>query len=149
MTTKEWAEKLNGREYGDEIDNVEAREAKADGVVIVFGASDDLMEFRGAIDDEIGACDGGTAFVSIDGLFGECACDEYERRKCKHLQAEKAKCRKVEAVWEPKDDSGKIFSSWEIRTDIPHETFDIMEEGELYCRGVVFYLGDAVPIVPC
>ena len=32
--------------------------------------------------------------------------------------------------------------SWSYLTDIPHKTFDIMEDGEIYCRGIVFSLDD-------
>jgi hypothetical protein len=37
--------------------------AKDNGLVIVFGASDDLVELRGAIHDEVGACDGVVFYV--------------------------------------------------------------------------------------
>jgi len=85
MTTKEWADKLNGREYGKEITRPEAQQAKEDGIVIVYGASDDLMEFEGAISDEIGAYGRGEARVTQAGLFQECECDDYEKRKCSLL----------------------------------------------------------------
>ena len=52
ITAKELAEKLNGRAYGDSFDDVK-QEAKESGLVIVYGASDDLMEFDGAIYDEV------------------------------------------------------------------------------------------------
>lgn len=51
MEARELAEKLNGRTYGDSFDDV-LEEAKQSGLVIVTGASDDLMEFNGAIYDE-------------------------------------------------------------------------------------------------
>ena len=44
---KEFANRLNGREYGQELTPAEAQRAKEAGIVVVFGASDDLMEFRG------------------------------------------------------------------------------------------------------
>ena len=53
ITAKELAEKLNGIAYGDSFDDVK-QEAKESGLVIVYGASDDLMEFDGAIYDEGG-----------------------------------------------------------------------------------------------
>lgn len=52
---------LNGREYGDEITREEEAMAKAHGLVVVFGYSDDNMEFCGAITDEVGCYDGGYA----------------------------------------------------------------------------------------
>ncbi len=32
--------------------------------------------------------------------------------------------------------------SWTFRTDIPHATFEVVEDGEPYCRGIVFALAD-------
>lgn len=56
---KKWATKLDGREIGEEITREEERVAEADGVVIVYGASDDLCEFAGAVSDEVYCNDGG------------------------------------------------------------------------------------------
>ena len=61
ITAKELAEKLNGRAYGDSFDDVK-QEAKESGLVIVYGASDDLMEFDGEIYDEGGCFDGGRVY---------------------------------------------------------------------------------------
>lgn len=69
MKKEELAAMLNGREYRNEITREEAAEAKAAGLVVVYGASDDLMEFEGAIRDELGCYDGGTAFVDKKGLL--------------------------------------------------------------------------------
>ena len=55
MILKEWAEKLNGREYCEELTREEEAQLKAEGYVAAFGASDDLLEFRGAIHNEAGA----------------------------------------------------------------------------------------------
>lgn len=55
MTAKELAEMLSGRKYGMEITSEEARAAKDAGLVVVYGYSDDNVEFRGAIDEEVGA----------------------------------------------------------------------------------------------
>lgn len=60
MTAAELAALLNGREYRKEMSRDEEQVAKAAGLVVVFGASDDLMELRGAISDEVGCYDGGT-----------------------------------------------------------------------------------------
>jgi hypothetical protein len=48
--------------------------------------------------------------------------------------------QKIKAIWAPKDDNEKVFASWLIETEIPHENFNIMEDGELFCRGVVFHV---------
>lgn len=111
---KEFAEKLNGRQYLNELTKELEAYAKENGIVIVYGQSDDLMEVRGAIDEEFGCYDGGMFYLGF---------------------------AKVEAVWCPK---GTDYS-WGYETDIPHETFTIMEDDEHYCKGIVFYLKEPKP----
>lgn len=133
MNTKELAAFLTGREYGKEITKPESGQALADGLVVVFGYSDDNMEFRGAIRDEVGCYDGGTAYLTTEGLLqNECENDE-----CPHFEKAKSKAATIEALWckEPS-------YAWTFKTDIPHETFEIVEDGEPYCRGIVFALAD-------
>ena len=58
MTMKEFARILNGREYDCcMFTKQEIQQAKDKGWVIITGASDDLMEFDGAMDDEGGCFD--------------------------------------------------------------------------------------------
>ena len=133
-TTKEWAALLNGREYRSEVTKEEASQAKADGVVIVFGASDDLMEFEGAIYDELDCYGGREVAVTKDGL----PVNKCPDRDCPYFMASQDHAPKIESIW---DTEGY---SWVYKTDIPHETFDILEDGEKYCRGIVFRL-DEVP----
>ena len=138
MDAKELAAKLNGREYLHEITRGEAELAKASGLVVVYGASDDLIEFRGAIRDEGGApgdvlIDAKGALPSWDSA-SECeeSAQEYFERK--------AKARTITALW------AKEFGYfWIYKIDIPHETFEIVEDGEPYCRGIVFNIGDISP----
>ena len=46
MTAKTLAEMLNGMEYPMTVPTELENEAKREGLVIVYGASDDLMEFE-------------------------------------------------------------------------------------------------------
>jgi hypothetical protein len=122
---------LNGREYGDEITRLECAQAKTDGLVVVFGYSDDNAEFRGAI--EVGCYDDGTFFVTPDGdllpsSHHDCDCDF-----CGYQDKIKT-AKEIKAVW------GETGYSWTYKTDIPHATFDIMEDGKKFCRGIVFDL---------
>jgi len=55
LTKEQLAAMLNGRRYRDEITEKEEKLAKENNLVVLFGASDDLIELRGAIDEEIGA----------------------------------------------------------------------------------------------
>jgi hypothetical protein len=129
MNIQEFAKQLDGRKYGSEITPAEEKQAKELGFVVVFGASDDLAEFRGAIGDEADCWDGGEILFDKDGIFEECG------EGCKYSKAAKEKCRVIEAIW-----CDEVDYSWTYKTDIPHATFDIMEDGEKYCRGIVFEL---------
>lgn len=133
MTKEEAAAELNGSEYGEEGDRDLFAQMKADGLVSVFGASDDLMEFRGAIDDEVGCYNGGTAYVTDSGLF-MAMCDNDE---CPHEKQRREYCATIEANW----DDGHGFA-WTYTTDIPHAKFTVKEGDELYCEGIVFALTD-------
>lgn len=145
MEANELAAILNGREYRVEISDSEEALAKAAGLVVVFGASDDLMEFRGAISDELGAYDGTTARVSPIGLLPswESVDKDNEDEAETYFKAKLGGYREIEAEW----DSGEGYS-WTFKTEIPHSTFEIVEDGEPYCRGIVFRLADAAPPQP-
>lgn len=144
MTPQDLAASLTGATYenfiscrGTELLTKEmTAEAKKHGLVIVFGASDDLMEFRGAIYGEQDAYDGTTAYIDGRGLLPER--DQIEDdAELKDYFARQDKARPIEAVWNP----GEGYS-WKFKTDIPHVTFEITEDGEPYCRGIVFALAD-------
>jgi hypothetical protein len=139
MKAKTLADVLDGREYRDEITTDEKRTAKAAGLVVVFGASDDLMEFEGAICEEVDCYDGGTAWVDADGVLSRDD-DDSDEQIADYVRRRKM-ARKIDAVW------ARDGFSWTYRTDIPHATFVIMEDGEPYCRGIVFALAD-LAVVP-
>jgi len=131
MNIKEFAQMLNGREYLDEISRKEELQAKELGYVVVYGQSDDLIEFSGAIKDEAGCFDGDKIYLDKDGLFVEC--DD----NCKYSQAAKAKCKVINAIW-----CGEDEWTWQYKTEIPHATFEIFEGGEKFCKGIVFDIKD-------
>lgn len=128
----EFAKELSGREIGSEITKQEDLRAKSLGVVIIFGASDDLAEIRGAIYDEASCYDGGLIHFNNGELYKPKCEDE----SCPHELKIIRRAKTVEAVWGAQD------ISWTYKTDIPHATFDIMEDGEVYCRGICFRLKD-------
>lgn len=132
MNIKELAERLNGREYGEEIARFESKIAEESGLVIVYGASDDLAEFEGAIYDEVSCYDGGTIYLDSDGI-ASIECDNVD---CPLFKKYLKQCKTIETIW------NKEGYSWAYKTDIPHETFDIMEDGEKYCRGIVFAIAE-------
>jgi hypothetical protein len=137
MTPQELADILNGREYSEEITRDEQRAAKAAGLVVVFGASDDLVELRGAIDDEAGAYRGSTLRVDAKGLLPDWdSLDKDDIDDCRDYFQREAGAKTVTAHW----DRGGY--SWTYSTNIPHAVFDILEDGEKYCQGIVFRLAD-------
>ena len=134
MTAKELAEMLTGREYGMEITSVEFDRAADARLVVVYGYSDDNVEFAGAIEDEVGAYEGTTIYLTPAGVLQEPDCD---RDDCPYFAKEREKAKTIKAVWH--DKGGPC---WTFETDIPHETFTIMEDGEPFCVGIVFSVED-------
>ena len=120
MTAEQFAARLTGRAYGNEITTADAAEAKRAGLVVVYGASDDLMEFEGAIYDEVGAWEGATVYVRRDGTV-----------------ADEPPGACIDALW-----CAEPGYSWTYRTELSHATFEIVEDGEPYCRGIVFRMED-------
>ncbi len=125
---------LNGREYPFDLTNEEQAQAKAAGLLVIFGASDDLMELRGIECDEIGAP--GVALIDAKGLLPNRDSID-DDAVLKDFFAREPLARKVEALWAAEDDI-----SWTYRTDVPHATFDVMEDGIVYCRGIVIDVAD-------
>lgn len=97
----------------------------------MFGYSDDNVELRGYLDEEIGSYEGTTIYLDKDGIF-DIDCDMCASDDCKLFRQHMGRCKSIEAVW---DADGY---SWVYKTDIPHETFDIYDDGEKCCRGIVF-----------
>lgn len=128
MELKEFAKQIDGKEYGyPQFTKEEIQTAKKNGFVIVYGASDDLMEFDGAIRDEGGCFDGGEVFFDRHGV----AYDEDDKKP-----------NVIEALWDATEDENGNMATWAYKTDIPHETYKIWEDGELYCIGIVFNIDD-------
>lgn len=123
MDIDKFAAVLTGREYGREISKEEEKLAKELGFVVVFGYSDDNAEFRGAIDDEVGCYEGGNIYLDKNGILEECEC------QCKYSKLSKEKARIIKAIW---------GESWEYETSIPHAEFEIYDDDEVYCKGIVF-----------
>ncbi len=140
MTKEALAAALHGNEIGHEITAVMAREAELAGLVVVFGASDDLLELRGAIHDEVDAWEGTTILVTREGLWDEEGCAS----QCDHFLRAREEAREhgqeITALWATEEPY-----SWTYTTTIPHATFDILEDGEPYCRGIVFVLAEVTP----
>lgn len=153
MTKEELAAKLNGSQYYDDLPKEKEiqAEAEASGLLIVYGASDDLVEFRGVFRDEVGAFRGNDCIrVDKSGVIpnSHIAADEWSNDEedddditfskiQEYVKRREQSAVIVKAVW---DSEGY---SWIIKTDTPHATFDIMEGNEKFCRGIVIDFKDA------
>ena len=135
MNAKGIAAALNGSQYPLRIPTDIVKGAKEAGLVIVYGASDDLMEFEGAIRDELGAPT--TAYVDSKGLLPD-RDSIRDDDELKDYFARQPHAKPIEALWCKEGEY-----SFTYRTDIPHETFEVLEDGcPPYCRGIVFALAD-------
>lgn len=137
MTAKELAEMLDRREVGEEIVMGEERDIKDAGLVVVYGYSDDNVEFCGAINDEVGSYDGGTVYLTETGILESPSCECAEDCDCPYFDAARKKAKTIKAVWR-----NRGGPCWTFETDIPHETFTILENGEPWCIGIVFSVED-------
>ena len=57
---------------------------------------------------------------------------------CRRYFERRQNARAIEAVWNDGGEDG--CCGWILKTDIPHESFMIVEEGEPFSRGIVFSL---------
>jgi len=137
MNSEELATMLDGIEYPVRIQSNILDQAKKSGLGIVHGASDDLMEFGGVITDEAGCYDGGIVRIDKTGVIPDFGDVEHEVEECRKWLARDKEARSIEALW------GKEPGySWTYVTNIPHTTFEVMEDGGHYCRGIVFSVDD-------
>lgn len=129
---KKWAEKLDGRRYGDMLTNDEEGQLRDLGLVVVFGAGDELCEFCGAISDEVGCFDGNDIYVRADGVIANNDSSMFDS----FVPDNNPDFAYIKACW---DCDGY---SWTYETDIPHESFDILDGGSPYCIGIIFAVED-------
>ena len=101
-------------------------------LIIVYGLSDDLMEFEGAIRGEINCFGGGTAYFHKYNLIK----NECEDSDCCYFRKIVENKPKIKAIW------NRDNILWTYKTDICHSTFDIIKDNEIYCRGLVFNQND-------
>ena len=153
MTKEVFAKLLNGRQYRDEMSKEEEAIAKESNLIVIFGQSDDLIEFRGALNDEIDAYDGTDFIIATPGQ--ELGTGEYWNDMPTYVKAVEMMPvainsedprsnipERISAMWCPKDQD--VECSWYIKTDLQHFPFNIMEDGEIYCRGIVISVVDLI-----
>jgi hypothetical protein len=144
MTKEELALLIN--ETKSEPTKEHEKLAKENGLVIVYGCSDDLCEFRGAIRDEGNCYDGGDIYFSKDGTIIDA--DELQEivEKLEEMDFNVdlfKQINKITAKWCEEERNGETIS-WTYDTKIPCATYEIYEDGELNCIGLVFSVSDLI-----
>jgi len=136
MNIQDAAKALDGCQYRSEGSAISFAGMKEAGLVAVYGASDDLIEFSGAIHDEAGCYEGGEVFVNGEGLveYPDCDCDA--AKKLHRIETENA--FPIKAIWSPEG----MDCSWAYETEITHAKFNVFEDDDLYCVGFVFAIND-------
>ena len=144
-TKEEIAARLHGVEYGNEdADKQIIADARESNLLIISGASDDLCELRGAFRNEAGCYGGGDVFFTASGNLPDMAQVNEAVVVLEEELGLKVKLPgllKIEAIWGQAAPDGRT-PSWHYKTTIPHATFDVMEDGELYCIGLVIDLSE-------
>lgn len=118
-----WAVELNNR---NERSVFPAALKVVKGLVVVYAASDDLVEVEGAMTQEIGAYDGVKLTVSKAQGFYETTAGEPD----------------IEFRW-CDDSSADSVCPWSVICNLPHRKFDILDdEGYVASVGVVLHIDD-------
>lgn len=128
ITKEEMAVRLHGREYGEEILDGEEAEAADAQLLIVLGASDDLVEFYGAWRDEAGG-PGEVLFDAIGVLPDRD--DDWDDAEMLAYLTRKKTAFSLDSEFER--------DGWEFAFS-PAAKFQIFEEGEVYGEGLVIDL---------
>lgn len=146
MNTEEFAKLLDGSEYPFRLSKDQKKCAKKNNLLVVFGASDDLVEFEGYLDDELGCYNVAKFNIDKEGVIDHWKRnDEDDKRTYKealrYFQRQKNKQFELIAKWcVPKE----ISWTYEVISDfdLKPAPFKVMEDGEVYCIGLVLDMSE-------
>lgn len=127
---------LDGVEYPLYSNHPVFSKAKAAGLVVVFGSSDDMIIVAGAVNDDDYIHGDGERLLGAEGFVRSSDDLDTDEDLEKYLALKKS-AKAITVNWASEEEM-----SWTYETTIPHETFYIMEDGERYCRGMVFSIDD-------
>jgi hypothetical protein len=147
MNHAQFAQLLGTRQMGEEITPEEAALAKTHGLVVMFGAGDDVVQIRGAIKISKGVHKGRDFNITPIGLL-----PSWSEFTADGLMCSESSCR---AYFEMKDKGVHQITAnqpdkgpwdWTFTTTIPHSTFDVFDDkDESFCQGIVFSLAELEP----
>lgn len=149
LTKEKLAEMLDGRDLTHEYDSPTWREAYDNNLVVLFGHSDDLIEVRGAVHDEIYSYgDENLALV----LAGEKIDDEEDVTNMDipavlPLSDEYNQSNNPRLITVRYGSEENTQADWEFDTVMPHATFMLNLNGrKFFCKGIVIDLDEITPI---
>lgn len=120
MTQIEWAGYLNNREYSEVLSRYEATEAKKDNVIVAWVPYDGILYLKGEIDVDI-------IFIT-----------DYNRDKIKVVtyttQNDYKELLDLNLY--------KIGNAWAVYSGTKCESFNILNDGLIYCIGAVIKLNN-------
>jgi len=133
MPIRTVADLIHGREYTEEFTDEILKFLKDNRLCAVVGAGDDNVEIHGYFREEIGAFGGAVVKMNKGGLIPN-LCDH---DKCPYYEKQVREAKnEINAIW---NESGY---SWFIDANFNYVSFDIMEDGVKFCRGIVFSIDD-------
>lgn len=143
ITKEEMAALLGGREYGNEITREEEKLAKESGLFVIFGYSDDNLEIRGLHCDEFGCYNGGIFLIDEQGILPANRLEDLDaesEEEVRDFLKRKDLAHVLRAIW--CDTSEPDLPPWTFSIAVPHASFNIYEDGELFCIGIVLAAED-------
>lgn len=134
MKAKDLAARLHGVDLNDIPSELDS-EARRAGLVVVYGISRDTVEFCGALRGEADVPQGGIVYFDADGLLPEA--DEVPEAERHAYYDRKRMAGSIYAEWQ------QDGFAWTFTMAPPHSRFVMSNDGQRYCRGIVFSLASA------
>ena len=140
MNSYTLSQKINGRQLGEELTKEEDLAAAHAGLLVVYGYSDDNLEFRGIYYDEVYCYlrevnSSETFYFVLDG-------ETLEQVQQPDLTGQSTRYLEVTATWCPQD----VDTSWLITCNVKSCSFDVMEDiaapYDTFCKGIVVDVED-------
>lgn len=132
--SKALADILHGCEYGSEGSRDIFEQAKKDNLLVIFGYSDDSIMTEGIDQDQ----HYNKIILDADGQVHTADEDEFDAEDM--LDANGINYEVINAIFSPPDQQYTFV----YETEIPHDTFDVMEGSEKYCKGIVIDVSDFI-----
>ena len=130
---KELAQRLVGTKYPIYFKDEDIMFAKANGLVIVSGYSDDSCYLEGVICEEVGCFGGGEVFF-INGEISYIS--GYESFTKEQLNS----IVRLKIEWGSPNE--KFTWTYKFNQKIPVEKFEVYDDDEAYCEGIIFRVSD-------